>query len=118
MSDGWLDIAGEDHAYYIAWFFEDDGEGGSLDDGQYTEADLAKASREDRQHILATLTAAKTEGWERGEYNRFTWSSLKQAKAALRAVKHALKHDTGAPWPEWAVKAQAAGWKPPKGWKP
>jgi len=37
----------------------------------------------------------------------------------MRTIKTALRHahdDT--PWPEWALKAQAAGWKPPKGWKP
>jgi len=118
VSDGWLDIGGDEYRWYIAWFFEDDGEGGALGESTHTEKDLENATPEDREHILATLTAQKTEGWERGNFGVLTWESLTKAKAALRAVKAALKSDKGGKWPEWAVKAQAAGWKPPKGWKP
>ncbi len=49
----------------------------------------------------------------------FWWESESAARAALAKVKviaKTLLNDV--PWPEWARKALAAGWKPPKGWKP
>jgi len=43
------------------------------------------------------------------------WESKKQAQAALRVAKEALKQER--PLPDWAQKALEAGWTPPKGWK-
>jgi hypothetical protein len=37
-------------------------------------------------------------------------------KKALRVAKEVLKAKK--PLPDWALKATAAGWKPPAGWKP
>lgn len=104
--------------YSICWFFPDEGEeGGYLGDDKYTERDLAKASnREERDHILATITASKTDGAELTR-DGLVWESRTAATNALRAIKAALQNST-APWPEWAVKAKAEGWTPPKGWKP
>ena len=46
----------------------------------------------------------------------YFWESLKSARAALAAISLAVQ--SGKPWPEWAVKAKASGWKAPKGWAP
>ena len=49
--------------------------------------------------------------------NGYYFESGKKAKLALDAANDALF--TGdAPWPAWAREAKAAGWTPPKGWKP
>lgn len=103
--------------FRIQWVFEDLGEGATLGESVYTDRDLTKSEASDREHILATITASKTEGVKHDRHGYY-WPSMSSAKAALRAIKAAWKLDTGAPWPEWAVKAQGAGWKPPKGWKP
>jgi len=117
MSEGWLEISGREYRWTISWFFED-GEGGTLGDDRYTDRQLEEASSDDRDHILATLTAQKTQGWQRDSGGAFTWESLTKAEAALRVIKAVLKSDKGGKWPEWAVKAKAAGWNEPKGWKP
>lgn len=108
--------------FYIAWVFDGD-EGGVLGEEVYTQTDLDKARPESWEHIRATLAAAQTEGVTRqraqmAHCDCYVWPSMKLARQALRAVRAAIKDRSGVPWPDWAVKAQAAGWKPPKGWKP
>ncbi len=46
----------------------------------------------------------------------FRFDSQTEVKAALRVAKAALKSNKL--WPDWAIKAKAAGWHSPKGWKP
>ena len=118
MSKGKLSIYDADeYLYRLAWYFEDEGDfGGIVGEELYTENALKNASADDREAIVAQLTAAKTEGVQRDAVGYF-WESKKDALGALRACKTAMKN-TETPWPEWAIKAQAAGWKAPKGWKP
>ena len=107
---------GEYH-WRLQWFFPDDDDiGAILGDELYTEEQLNKNKSEDREHILATITASRTVGVEH-DRNGFAWQSKKDATNALRAIKAAMKSDQP-PWPEWAVKAKAEGWTPPKNWKP
>lgn len=116
----WLEVYVRDRyddAWRIQWVFEGFGEGGTLGEDVHVDADLADCEPEERSHVIAVVTASKTEGVERDQHG-FYWPSKAKANAALRAIKAAWKTNTGASWPEWAVKAQAAGWKPPKGWKP
>lgn len=105
--------------YRITWFLADDGDhGADLGDGdEYTDADLADALGDDRPHIVACMAAAKSDGVERDRRGYF-WESHRDAATALRACNIAIKNDGGPPWPEWATKAAAEGWKAPKGWKP
>lgn len=107
-----------DDRHRIGWDFDGE-EGGVLGDGhkKFTASDLAKATSEDRDHILATMTAAACPGVER-DNDGFYWTSRKAAAGALRVIKAAIKADGGAPWPAWTKEAIAAGWKAPKGWKP
>ncbi len=50
----------------------------------------------------------------------FYWETRNQAQKILKLIKIALKNyqDSKKDLPDWAKKAIAAGWKPPKGWKP
>lgn len=50
------------------------------------------------------------------ETQRAASAALKIANGARRAAKVEWENTT--PMPGWAVQATAAGWKPPKGWKP
>jgi hypothetical protein len=58
------------------------------------------------------------------DYQGFWWSSKVRATKVLTQIhaetQVALSTGKGAenPWPDWAITAKAAGWKPPKGWKP
>jgi hypothetical protein len=110
-----------DQRHYIAWVDTTDGEEGArLGESRYTERDLASASPENWVHIKATLVAEQTAGVivPRERWRNFQWERAADAKAALRAIRAALRDKSSKPWPEWAVKAKAAGWVPPKGWKP
>lgn len=48
----------------------------------------------------------------------FRFKNQKIARLALSAANKALREGNDVPWPAWAIQAQAAGWTPPKGWKP
>jgi hypothetical protein len=112
-----LVIDERDYRFSIIWVIDGE-EGATLGEDTYTDKQLAKASPEDRDHILATITASKAPGATRDGSYGYWWESKTQAAAALRAIKKTLRADNGAPWPEWTVPALAAGWKPPKKWKP
>jgi hypothetical protein len=102
----------------IVWICDDGEPGANLGETIYSEKDLKdpNADRESLPFIAATIAASKTEGVELRE-GAYTWQSDAQARKALKAAKLGMKNlDT--PWPDWAVKAKAAGWTPPKGWKP
>lgn len=67
------------------------------------------------------------ETWQAARYVRdladgrdetgFYFETKKKAQVALKAANEGL-HSGEAPWPAWALQAKAAGWTPPKGWKP
>ena len=48
----------------------------------------------------------------------FWWESHLEARTALTRIKAVATALMDVSWPEWAKTALAAGWKPPKGWKP
>jgi hypothetical protein len=113
-----LAVIDDRHGFYrICWYLaEEDDLGAELGEQEYTQASLDKAGPSDRDHILASLTAKKTAGVERDR--SYYWESHAAATKALRLINVTLKADGGAPWPDWAIKAKAEGWKAPKGWKP
>jgi len=119
----------------VSWC-DDDGEGAvvgqsiRLVDGQYVHDWVGdgrdaydQSEREYRAVEIAALGFAKQHddvitvhngGWDLGGASKTTCVAfLRICRAAYRAAKTSLR-----PWPAWAVQASAAGWKPPKGWKP
>lgn len=113
-----IDERGYDGEYRIGWFLSEDGDfGAMIGETKYTEAQIAKMTdREDHECALAYLAALKTDGY-RVDWRGLIWESRSAAQKALRAIKAAIAN-ADHPWPEWAVKARAEGWTPPKGWKP
>jgi len=109
-----------DHAldkYRLTWQFEDD-IGGNLGDSDYfRERDLPKLTGEERTDAISYFTAGKTDAVEHDSIG-FWWPTRRGAADALRAIKLAVKLDSGGPLPEWAIKALAAGFSAPKNWKP
>lgn len=104
--------------FRIGWLMTDEQEfGAMIGDERYTEAKLAEMTdREDRECALAYLAALKTDGII-VRPRAIWWESRRSAQKALRAIKAAIAN-ADHPWPDWAVKARAEGWTPPKGWKP
>lgn len=95
--------------YYIAWG-DDDGPGLCLGEGGPGEAG---------DHAAATDAARRIGDPYKGQLGRLEWSSESTVRKALRAAKAAVEvWQAGVPLPDWAIKAQAEGWAPPKGWKP
>lgn len=118
MSKDKLVVVERHYAYQIAWHLADEGDYGAfLGDGGYTKRDLKSATGDSREAIVAELAAKETEGVHR-DNDGFRWDSSAAVRKALRSINLALKLDGGAPWPEWAKQAHAAGWKAPKGWRP
>lgn len=138
-----LDIFEERYVYYVAWCDDVDGEGGRVGQEYHQNEsqlrsylDSAKKDRSeaglDRFEYLSvelaaknwikTVTGADKENTRSGKFGiEFDApTTAKRFLAAMRAAAKAAKseYDTGVPWPEWAKLASAAGWKPPKGWKP
>lgn len=126
-----LDVYEDRYQYRIAWFFqdEDDDMGGILGKGgeHFTEKDLKKAGADSRrpdsdgdddwEHIKASIAVMNSPGIER-DSKGFFWKSKKDALNALKMAKAAIRDKSDKPWPLWAMQAQAARWKPPKGWTP
>ena len=111
-------VENRDGTYSIQWWLAaDDDMGAVLGESTYTETDLIDT--DDYEHIRATLVAAETPGVNRrsNDMGGYYWETFKAARLALRTIKSALKA-AGKPWPAWALQAKAAGWRPPKGWKP
>lgn len=105
--------------YFLAWYFPEEGDiGATLGESEYTEEQLARAKPNDWEHVKATITASRTDGVERCGSDGYRWQSKTKAQAALRAINAAIKDRASKPWPDWAVKAKAAGWKAPENWKP
>lgn len=105
--------------YFLVWFIAEVADlGATLGEDTYTAADLAKAKPADWAHIKATITAGQTAGAVRRGPAGYRWETKADAAAALRAVNAVLKDTSSKPWPTWAVEARAAGWTPPKNWKP
>ncbi len=112
----------------VAWF--DEGEEGACvgqecRDGvkKLTER-LAKATHKDEleylrveiaalQHARASRSGEFEISTSRGEIRA---ESRKGQGELMRVCKAALQ--VANPMPDWALTATAAGWKPPKGWKP
>ena len=100
-----LDMYGDEH--FLAWYIPEDGDvGGSI-------GEVEKGQPHEEICRLARENGGKKRG------GRYLWPSKKAADAALRAINAAmLAWEAGKPLPEWALKATAEGWTPPKGWTP
>ena len=99
---------------YLAWFCDGE-EGGIIGDDPKSGTGPEPTDRDDWETWIAAKLARES-GAER-DSRGFHWPSAKAAAAVLRLIKAAWKNRT-TPLPDWAQKALAAGWKPPKGWKP
>jgi hypothetical protein len=102
------------HDTQIAWYDPVEGEFGLY------LANERLNNWENDTAIDALRGFCKNKGLElplRGQEFRFDSTSV--AREALRAVNARLNLDkANKPLPEWAKKALAEGWKPPKGWSP
>jgi hypothetical protein len=143
MSDK-LVLLEERDGYAIAWEINDPEYGTDigayLGDHDIVRSDIEKiiaacAKPEDfdgMEHDLASRTVADfvknmgdavrctaTYGF-RFERKSDAQKALTAAKAAVKALRERAKQvaKNSTPWPTWALQAKAAGWKPPKGWKP
>src|SRR5882762_6400461 len=101
------------YEWRLVWYFPDENDTGATfgDEGESTGQELFEQN--------AGYSAAKlTHGCERDKIG-FYWNTEPQAKRAKTAINAAIKSARSKrPLPDWAIKAIAAGWKAPKGWKP
>jgi hypothetical protein len=110
--------------FRLVWVFDRDGcdTGARLGESLYTEADIdGEKNKGDRLHIALTLVLQKSLEDTGGARDKdsFFWETRAAAASALKMAKtQAEALLAGRSWPEWAVKAKAEGWTPPKGWKP
>ena len=126
----WTIQEDDQDGYCIQWYNSDEGDlGAYFGDGDFefrhtaNEGFLKPHPDEDdpdwlEAHNLA-VADCKAQGIGTLTKMGFTFESKSKAQRALALLRSAAKRiKDDKPWPDWAVKAQAAGWKPPKGWKP
>lgn len=132
-----LDIDGtyDSRGYFVAWY--ENGEEGAWvgQEGRRPDKELAaelKAAKDSNDfetfefysvEIAAKAWRLKSPdefGRDDGGYVLGTHAAAEKFLRAMRAVVKAARaeYKSGVAWPDWALKASAAGWKPPKGWKP
>lgn len=103
--DEHLDIEERPYSIRIGWVMPFDGEFGAF---------LGDEARPSDPETKIAQEAVKP--FAEDDY---TFSTLAKAKKALTAANEALfAAKSGKPWPDWALRAKAEGWKPPKGWTP
>lgn len=114
------------YGYFIAWYLVEEADmGGCLGDEKYPKNFVPKT--EDSWSCYTATMAVETfaKGLDPDQVtqgqNSGVWYFERRtdAVAALRHANIALNlgwHDK--PMPDWAVTALAAGWTPPKDWKP
>jgi hypothetical protein len=100
----------------LAWLIPDMQDiGGNLGDVAPKDVD----DRDERVELEAMHKAALLTAGAQKDRDGFHWPSERAARSALSSINAAARAArAGKPWPDWAIKARAAGWKPPKGWKP
>jgi hypothetical protein len=105
--------------WIIGWASPEDGVVDAVIGNEYFPADKDP----DRAWCISTDTLKEyftKQEWglpEPGE--PFAFESERHAKEALRLINAKLHYaKQNKPIPDWAEKALAAGWSPPKGWKP
>jgi hypothetical protein len=112
-------------SFRIQWELDDgDDLGAFLGQSTKCPPDKAPENKDDREfwaHERAgfqVIYSPDSEGCGH-DHTGFWWETETKAKFALAKVNAMAKAALSEiPWPDWAVKATAAGWKPPKGWKP
>ncbi len=119
-ADGsYLTIDERAEGFYLAWYLPEDGDFGAYVGDRDLSAEKG-STPEDQKEVWEVNTAndaAKPFSCGKHPAYGFEFKTMTQAKRAFTAANTAL-HEGGAPLPEWAVLARAAGWTPPKGWKP
>lgn len=106
--------------FAIGWFDPTDDVSGDLCLGERLTEDGADWEvNEAREHNAISERLKSEFPPDAVVSQRLYWDSYSQAKKALAIAKRIWKElRDGRPWPDWAKQASAAGWKPPKGWKP
>ena len=101
------------NGYFIGWYIREEGEYGYYLSTRSQDKE-EPSNREDYECWLADRAAAP---FADGETDLGCFFETRTtARKALAAVKLAIKVKRDVP--EWAETALAAGWKPPKNWKP
>jgi hypothetical protein len=103
--------------YRIGWYLVDE-----QDMGMTIGEDLDDIHRStEKDHVAVTMALKDQEETQR-DNNGFYWETKAMANRTLTFAKHiaslSLKSKSSVEWPAWTKKALAAGWKPPKNWKP
>lgn len=108
------------YRYRLVWHFPDEGEdGGILGEGGKAPKRLERSRNYEQRATFALDRAIDAlEVTERDDCG-FWFESQSAARRALAVANAVIKSvASSTPWPEWAIKAKAEGWRAPKGWKP
>jgi hypothetical protein len=116
----YLAIAELRDGFRVGWFdTEENSVEAFTDDSPVPPRDEQPADKSTWENWIAYWAmvpfARDQNGWSEGVPIAF--ASITAARKALAAANAALLSGS-APWPEWAILAKDAGWKPPTGWKP
>lgn len=103
--------------YSVAWGYS---ENGSFEIGLVLGLPYGGNNSDEDEVVERVLTSflEATPG-ARVEGNELIMPSMQSANRLKNTLNEALlAYKANKPWPEWATKAKAAGWIPPKNWTP
>ena len=116
--DSYLGIDEQEGAFRLAWYLPEDEDFGAYVGDRDVSKDTGGSDEDKKARWEISVADAAAAPFADGgkDMYGYRFDSEKRARLALLAANTSLLN-SGAPMPEWAVKATEAGWKPPKGWK-
>jgi len=114
-----LGLFDESKGFRIRWIDPEDGEeGGAVGDArdEYKKAPDPNKDRDAWEVYIVETALKDLDPKPEFDLEGYFWDNKREAHAAFRIAKAALEQEK--PMPDWAKKAVAEGWKPPRGWKP
>ena len=100
--------------YYLTWFI--DGEEGACIGDRRSQGIGPEPNDYESWQTWIAAHVAREQGAKPFDFG-LGWDTRAPAVRALKIIKVMWKNRK-TPLPEWAKMALAAGWKPPKNWKP
>ena len=112
----------DSYTWAICWIVNIDG---AMDEGLFLGESLASNLSDDdawstreAERILLEYAKDRKDYVSHVRGKPWSFETRRHASECLALINAALLKGKGKPWPVWALEAEKAGWKPPKGWKP
>jgi hypothetical protein len=114
---GYLAVVEEQYGWSICWIVNIDGD---QEEGLFLGEDLHPGEWDNKlaNTIIRDFAKEHPDLVSHARGKPWMFERKTDATNCLTLINAALLKGDGKPWPTWALQAEKAGWKAPKGWKP